>query len=104
MRPLPVSNRRTRLVAELRFAVRLTPRASRDGVDGVVDGVLRVRVTAAPVDGAANEGLLRILASELRVPRRDVRLVSGETARQKIVAVDDLPNEAIVARWPGLRV
>jgi Uncharacterized conserved protein len=91
-------------VAERRFAVRLTPRASRDAVDGVVDGVLRVRVTAPPVDGAANEGLLRLIAAELRIPRRDVRLVSGETARQKVVALDDVPAEAIVARWPGLRV
>ena len=91
-------------MAELRFTVRLTPRASRDRVDEVIDGILRVRVTAPPVDGAANDALLRLLASELRVPRRDVRLVSGETARQKIVAVDDVSNEAIVARWPGLRV
>jgi len=91
-------------MAELRFAVRLTPRAGRDAVDGVVDGVLRVRVTAPPVDGAANQALLRLLASELHVPRRDVRLVSGETARHKLVAVDDVPAEAIVARWPGLRV
>jgi len=91
-------------VAELRFTVRLTPRASRDRVDEVIDGILRVRVTAPPVDGAANDALLRLLASELRVPRRDVRLVSGETARRKIVAVDDVSNEAIVARWPGLRV
>lgn len=91
-------------MVENRFAVRLTPRASRDGVDGVVEGVLRVRVTAPPVDGAANDALLRLLASALRVPRRDVRLVSGETARQKVVAVDDVPAETIVARWPGLRV
>ena len=91
-------------MAELRFTVRLTPRASRDRVDEVIDGILRVRVTAPPVDGAANDALLRLLASELRVPRRDVRLVSGETARRKIVAVDDVSNEAIVARWPGLRV
>ena len=73
-------------------------------MDGVVDGVLRVRVTAPPVDGAANDGLLRLLASELGVPRRALRLVSGETARHKVVAVDDVPSEAIVARWPGLRV
>lgn len=91
-------------MVENRFEVRLTPRASRDGVDGVVEGVLRVRVTAPPVDGAANDALLRLLASALRVPRRDVRLVSGETARQKVVAVDDVPAETIVARWPGLRV
>lgn len=71
---------------------------------GVVDGILRVRVTAPPVDGAANDALLRLVASELRISRRDVRLVSGETARQKVVVVAGVPAEAIVARWPGLRV
>ena len=91
-------------MSELRFAVRLTPRAGRDAVDGVVDGILRVRVAAPPVDGAANDALLRLLASELDVPRRAVRLVSGDTARQKVVATGDIPIEAIVARWPGLRV
>jgi len=89
---------------EVRFGVRLTPRAGRDDVDGVVDGILRARVTAPPVDGAANEALLRLLAGRLGVARRDVRLVGGESARQKAVAVDGLPAEAIVARWPGLRV
>ena len=89
---------------EVRFGVRLTPRAGRDDVVGVVDGILRARVTAPPVDGAANEALLRLLAGRLGVARRDVRLVGGESARQKAVAVDGLPAEAIVARWPGLRV
>jgi uncharacterized protein (TIGR00251 family) len=91
-------------VHESRFAVRLTPRAARDDVDGVVDGVLRVRVTAPPVDGAANVALLRLLADRLGVPRRDLRIVSGDSARQKVVAVDGVAAEAIVARWPGLRV
>jgi uncharacterized protein (TIGR00251 family) len=91
-------------MAEVRFAVRLTPRAAREHVDGVVDGVLRVRVTAPPVDGAANEALVRLLAAQLGVPRRDVRLASGESSRQKVIAVDGPSAEAIVARWPGLRV
>ncbi len=69
-----------------------------------MDGVLRVRVTAPPVDGAANEALLRLLADRLGVPRRDLRLVSGASARQKVVAAKDVPPETIVARWPDLRV
>ena len=69
-----------------------------------MDGVLRVRVAAPPVDGAANEALLRLLAAKLGVPRRDLRLASGETSRRKVVAVEGLAAEAIVARWPGLRV
>ena len=86
---------------EVRFAVWLTPRAARDDVDGVVDRALRVRVTAPPVDGAANEALLRLLADRLGVPRRDLRIVSGASARQKVVVVDGVPAE--VDRCPLAR-
>ena len=89
---------------EARFAVRLTPRASFDRVDGVLDGVLKARVTAPAVEGAANHALVRLLAEELGVPRSDVRIVAGASARQKLVVVDGIVAEAIVARWPGLRV
>ena len=91
-------------MSEVRFRCRLTPRATLDAVDGVMDGVLRCRVSAPPVDGAANAALLRLLASDLDVPRRSIRLVGGESSRQKIVAVDDVSRESIVARWPSLRV
>jgi uncharacterized protein len=89
---------------EIRFAVRLTPRASIDRVDGVLDGVLKARVTAPAVEGAANHALVRLLADELDLPRSAVRIVAGANARQKLVVVEDVEAEAIVARWPGLRV
>lgn len=88
----------------VRLPVRLTPRGGSDRVEGVVDGVLRARVASAPADGAANEALVRLLARELGVPRSAVSLVSGVTARRKIVAVEGRDREAILARWPGLRV
>ena len=91
-------------VREVRFAVRLTPRADREAIDGVGDGVLRARVSSPPVDGAANVALVRLLASELKVPKGSIRIVSGESSRSKVVAVDDGDREAIVAHWPGLRV
>ncbi len=84
--------------------MRLTPRGGTDRVDGVLDGVLRARVAAPPVDGAANEALLRLLAGELRVPRRDVRLVAGAGGRTKTVVVDGLGPERVLERWPGLRI
>ena len=89
---------------DVRFAVRLTPRAAVDRVDGVIDGVLRARVGAPAVEGAANNALIRLIAEELGVPRSDVRIVAGATSRQKLVVVDAGDTEAIVARWPGLRV
>ena len=71
----------------LRFAVRVQPRSSRSAVEGVHGGALKVRLTAPPVDGAANEALVALLADELGVPRRSVRIVGGETSRTKIVEV-----------------
>jgi uncharacterized protein YggU (UPF0235/DUF167 family) len=70
-------------------------------VDGVTDGVLRVRVAAPPVDGAANDALVKLLASELGVARSTVRLVSGTTARTKLIEVDGAAA-MVAARWPGL--
>jgi hypothetical protein len=89
---------------EVRFAVRLTPRGGSDHVEGVIDGVLRARVAAPPIEGAANQALLRLLADELGVARRSVRLVAGAAGRQKLVVVEGMTPDDVVARWPGLRV
>ena len=90
--------------ADVRFAVRLTPRAASDGVDGVVDGVLRARVGAPAVEGAANAALIRVIATELAVARRDVRIVAGASSRQKLVVVDGVDAERVLERWPGLKL
>lgn len=87
-----------------RFIVRLVPRSSADGVVGVRDGILRVRVSAAAVEGAANTALTHLLAEELGVARRAVRIVAGATSRQKLIVVDGIAPAVVVARWPGLRV
>jgi uncharacterized protein len=89
---------------DVRFAVRLTPRAAVERVDGVVDGVLRARVGAPAVEGAANNALIKLIAAELDVSRRRVRIVAGASSRQKLIVVDGADPKAIVARWPGLRV
>ena len=59
---------------------------------------------APAVEGAANNALIRLLAEEVGVARRDVRIVAGATSRQKLVVIDGVDAEAIVARWPGLRL
>ena len=87
---------------ELRIEVRLTPRAGGDRVDGVASGVLRCRVAAPPVEGAANEALVRLLARELDLPPSAIRLVSGERGRRKVVALPGDRRPLVEARWPGL--
>ena len=91
-------------VSSVRIAVRLTPRSAVERVDEVVDGVLKVRVMAPAVDGAANVALIRLLADELGIARRDLQIVAGATSRQKLVVLDGVDPDAIVARWPGLKV
>lgn len=67
-----------------RLKVRVTPRAASDSVDGFDgEGVLRVRVTAPPADGAANAAVVKLLSKALDIPARDVVLVSGASSRQK---------------------
>ncbi len=73
-------------------------------MEGVADGVLTARVSAPPVDGAANQALLRLIAAELDVPRRDVRLVAGAGGRSKLIAVDGVTPERVLAIWPDLRL
>jgi uncharacterized protein len=79
----------------VRFDVRVQPRASKDQFAGVVDGVLRVRLRAPPVEGAANEALVAFLADELGVSRRHVRIVSGFGSRNKVIEVDALARPAL---------
>ena len=74
----------------VRLRVRVTPRAGRDHIDGAADGVLRVRLAAPPVEGRANEALVRLLARALALPPRDVRVVRGQAARDKLVEIDGL--------------
>ena len=66
--------------------------------------MLIVRVMAPAVEGAANASLVRLLADELGIARRDVRIVAGASSRQKLVVIEGVEPDAIVARWPGLRV
>ena len=69
----------------MRISVRVTPRAARDSIAGFdKNGTLRVRVSAAPFDGAANDAACKLLARVLELPARDVVLISGATSRFKV--------------------
>ncbi|MGH6684034.1 MAG: DUF167 family protein [Pseudolabrys sp.] len=74
------------------MTVRLTPKGGRDSIDGVqlmADGrsVLKVRVRAAPIEGEANDALLRLIDGAVGVPLRDVALAAGASARIKRLAI-----------------
>lgn len=69
------------------FRVRVVPRASRSELVGEHDGALRVRIAAPPVDGAANDELVRLLARTFRVPRNAIEIAAGQTSKLKTVRV-----------------
>jgi uncharacterized protein (TIGR00251 family) len=73
--------------------VRVIPRASRPGLAGTRDGALLVRLSAPPVEGAANAELIQVLAKALGVPKRQVTIVAGERGRLKRVRVEGLTAE-----------
>ncbi len=79
----------------VRFAVRVQPRASRSELAGVHGEALKVRLSAPPVDGAANEALVIFLADLFAVARRAVRIVAGATSRSKVVEIDGITDETV---------
>jgi len=78
-------------------SVRVVPRSSNEGVAGFEGGVLRIRLNAPPVEGKANDALVRFLAKAVGVPRSRITLVTGERGRSKIVRVAGVTREALMA-------
>ena len=97
MRPTsPFDTPLTAAADGVRVAVRLSPRGRADRLDGIArlaDGaaVLKAAVTAPPADGRANDALLRLLAREWGVPRRDLAIVGGQKSRSKTIHVAGEP-------------
>jgi uncharacterized protein (TIGR00251 family) len=81
----------------VRVGVHVQPRASRSEIVGVHGSALKVRIQAPPVDGAANDALVTLLAERLGVPRRAVRVVGGVTSRAKTVEIDGTTEDAVRA-------
>ena len=85
----------------VRLELRVLPRAPRNLIDGVREGRLVVRVTAPPVDGAANAAVIALLSRTLELPKRVIRLVAGDTARNKSVEIDGIAVDDLRRRLGG---
>jgi uncharacterized protein (TIGR00251 family) len=79
----------------VRFSVRLQPRASKNEIVGLQGISLKVRVTAPPVEGMANDALVELLSKELQTPRRNVCIVSGHSSRTKVIEISGVDLESI---------
>ncbi len=82
----------------LLLSVKVQPRASADEIAEPLGHELRVKVKAPPVDAAANEALLRLLAERLDCPRSRVELVRGHTSRHKVIKLHGVTVETALAR------
>ena len=89
-------------MSEARIEVRLQPRASREELVGVRDGVLHARVRAAPVDGAANRALCRLIARAAGVAPSRVEVIRGEHGRLKLVRVSGLQPQELLDALNGV--
>jgi hypothetical protein len=78
------------------FAVRVVPRSSRNQIVGVEGGALKIKLTAPPVEGAANAALIEFVAEWLGVRRSVVSIVSGDKARSKLVRVSGVTREQVL--------
>ena len=83
------------------FDVQVVPRASRDRLGPVHGDRLKVQLTAPPVDGAANDALVQLVAKSLGRPRGAVEIVRGETSRKKTLRVAGATRDALLHRIQG---
>jgi uncharacterized protein (TIGR00251 family) len=78
------------------LAVRVTPKASRNEITGITDdGTVKVRLTAAPIEGQANAKLIDFLSEVLGVPPSRVEIVAGQNGRDKLISVIDMEKEEV---------
>ncbi len=79
------------------FDVRVVPRASKSEIVGERDGVLKIRIAAPPVDGAANAELIKILSKEFGVSKSAVEIIGGQTSKTKRIKISKAANKTLPA-------
>lgn len=82
-------------MGECTISVRVIPRASKAGIAGMRGDAILIRLSAPPVEGAANAELIEVLAKALDVSKRAVSIVAGERGRQKRVRIDGMTTELV---------
>ncbi len=84
------------------FALRVLPRSSRCELAGIQGDAVKLKITAPPVEGLANEECIRFLSKTLQVPKTSIRIVGGERSRNKTIHIAGLTRGELEAKIPGL--
>lgn len=85
----------------IRVSIHVVPRAQRTEIVGFHGGSIKLKVQAPPVDGAANDEIVRFFAEALGLPRRDVAIVAGATSRRKVVEFRGVRQDQVIALLPA---
>lgn len=75
--------------------VKVLPRSSKDEIVGKKDGIYKIKLTAPAIEGKGNKALLKLLAKKLGLPKREIRIISGERSRMKSIRIDGLTLEHV---------
>ena len=77
------------------FQVRVLPRSSKNLIAGVSEGMLKIKLTAPPVEGAGNEMLIKFLSEKLNIPKSKISIVRGQSSRSKTILAEGLSAAAL---------
>lgn len=86
----------------IQFKIKVQPRSGRNEIKGIMGDALKIKITAPPVDGEANEACLRLLAQWLEIPKSRVSLLTGQTSTQKMVLAQGVKKEELLSRLENL--
>lgn len=85
------------------LTIKITPRSPRNEIQQILEnGTIKIRLTAPPVDGKANQALIEFLSEKLGVPRNNIKIISGQTSHTKIITIGGIEKDELIARIHGL--
>ena len=82
------------------FKIKVQPKASKNQICGLIGDALKLRITAPPVDGAANEAVVKYFASFFKVSRSQIEILSGHTGRNKVIKINGVTIEQAIQLFP----
>ena len=80
------------------FYLKIVPGSSRDSISGILDGALKIKISAAPEKGKANKAVIAFLAKKLGLKKNDIEIVSGMTSPVKTVRVKNIADEELLRK------
>lgn len=88
----------TEIDGGVRFEVKVQPRSSQNQIAGIVDEVMKIRLTSPPVDGKANQALIKLFTSVFAIPRKNITILRGETSTNKLIQIIGIDKKTLLQK------